>query len=605
MHTRLPIDGALQAYWGFDEANTADVAVDETGQGNDLIVHDAAAVVPARIGNGRQFDGALTYAAPADSSIFRIGLNCFIAWVILDSVNQVGDQLRPIITLEGPGVGANDATDFGLYVDNDGAVVLRLTASGNLPCLLKTAPGLIRVNRYYSMAVTVALAQGPPVGLNGIVALLWLNNVAVPWASFTVNGVPQADPNAEGPIRAACGGTTVITVGGAKKTTSKWHGVLDEMSIHSAVRAFDPYLKAAYFRLTLAQTFTRLTTLGTVKVLAATDMGGGTRWWCYERDQSIYVIRENSLGLFSPEVQLTGSPTLTGGAIMPGGVGQPRLAYDAVSDVLVVAFIGAGRVYKVTALSSDAPTSLVMPLTADVGGVIKASDNRDAFRIGASAGPGSERMQQAAVLQDLLPATIAFLPIPSFGVRVTGTYQWGYAVFQIVGAAEVLLGYARGPTQTARVEAPGYWHVPVVSRLAGASYKAYPITRDGRVLPGPESNILTDWLGEMVGNVRLPAEWSPDALVWNQHGDADRELGDFSAGEAHLFSKAWGINTLYPLKALILDAFASGAAGGHDGIRWRLAGTAPLKVLLLEGIAVSAGESTSLTMQVSPWRVSL
>lgn len=607
MSTRLPIDGGVLAYFGFDEANPGDPAVDESGNGNDLTVTGAAAVVPARLGNGRQFDGAVTVATPADSSIFRIGLNGVVAWFILDSVNQAGDGLRPILTLEGPGAGANDDTDLGLHVSNAGALVLHLTASGGLPCVLSTAPGSIRVNRYYSVAITIDIAPlDPPTSANGIIAKLWLNNVATPWTSFTVNGVPLADPNGEGPVRAPCGGNTFLTLGGRQKSTSKWHGVLDEVSLHSTVRAYDPYLRAAYFRLTLATSFTRLTTLGTVRVLAAADMGGGTRWWCYERDQSLYVIRENSLGLFSQEIKLTEGPNLANGAVSPGGMNTPRLTYEPTTDTLVVAFLGAGRVFKVTALSSDQPATLIVPATGEtLGGAIKVVDPVDRLR--GSAGMGLPGVTGAAATplanQTTLPPTIAFLHTPSFGVAVSGTHPAGYALYRTVGGAETLVGVATGAKQTARYEARGnYWFVAVPDRVDGAAYVARPLGGMAG-LPAVTSNRIVDRLGALVANADPVTAWALDALTWSRHGDALHDHATVSAGEAHALRETFRINTTTPVKIRIEEMLPG--SGGEMALasRMPLVTRTPVKVQILDAFATSCGESTSLTMTIGNRRI--
>ena len=604
MSTRLAPDTSILGYWGFDEANVADPAVDESIHVNDLVVFNAAGVVPARIGNGRQFDGVATYAAPADSTIFRVGIQSAIVWFVLDSVNQAGDLLRPVVTLEGPGGGAADATDLGIHVDNAGALVLHLTASGNLPVVLKTAPGAIRVNRYYSVAVTVDTARAPPDGNYGIIAKLWLNDVATPWASLTVNGVPQVDPNAEGPVRAACGNATILTVGGRQKSVSKWHGVVDELSLHSAVRAHDPYLRAAYFRLTLAATFARLTMQGTVKVLAAADMGGGTRWWCYERDQSVYVIRENSLGLFSAEVQLTEGPMLANGAKSPGGVGTPRLAYDAASDTLVVAFLGAGRVFKVTALSSDAPVTLVMPATGEtLGGAIKFVDPVDVVRNSVrDALPAVAGAASITPTNNHSPAVVAFLHVPTFGVAVEGTNAAGYVLVRRAGDVETIIGYAVGAKQVTRPAAAGnYWFLPIADRVDGASYLAYPLGGMG-ALVARQSNLIVDRLGALVGNADLPATWSPDALVWSRHGDALHEHAQGSAGQAFQRPEAFVFASLYPVKMSLVEGFQQGTGGSTDILRNGIVSAYPVKHADREDILGSSGGGTRLTMTLATTR---
>lgn len=599
MSTRLPIDGSVVSYWGFDEANQSDPAVEESGSGLDLTVFNSGPVVPARLGNGRQFDGVSTYAAPASSAPYWAAINTILVWIILDSVNPGGDFLRPVLTLEGAGATADDDTVHGLYVDNNGAVIYRYTGAGRVACEFKTAVGTVKVNRYYSLAVSRAQAPIPPAGGGGIFVTIHVNNVATPWASFTIDGVPQPVAG-EGPQPAVTGNLTALKVGASSKSAALWHGVIDELSLHRIARPKRPYLDAAYYRLTLATTFQQLTTKGTVKVLAAVDMGGGTRWWCYERDQSVYVIRENSLGLFGQEVHLTSSPTLSSGAQMPGAVGTPRLAYDAGTDTLVVAFIGAGKVFKVTGLSSDLPINQIMPTSADVGSKIVAGDSLDTQRITLRDGLTARDVGPAGTVDGTPAATVAFLDVPSFGVAVYGDNPYGYALFTNMGGAEVRIGTAAGAQQTARPETTGsgytnYWFFPVGTRVYGAKYVAYALDGGGRVT-NVESNRVIDYQGLIVGAARQPQATDFNALTWSAFGDAPRDNLHSVIGEGGKPDAPWRVVTVYPVKVLLPDAQTIGASGPGVPSPYRFTATVPIKIATPDAQNIGAGGGTYLNV---------
>jgi hypothetical protein len=72
MANRLDIDAHVLAYLGFDEANETDVALDEGPYNRQFTVYNSPAVLPARVNNGRQFNGSSTYVSITDSSPFRI-----------------------------------------------------------------------------------------------------------------------------------------------------------------------------------------------------------------------------------------------------------------------------------------------------------------------------------------------------------------------------------------------------------------------------------------------------------------------------------------------------------------------------------------------------
>lgn len=478
MGQRLQVDSHVIGYWGFDEANWGDPAVGEDLYGGrDLTVVVSPGVVPARIGNGRLFDGTGTYAYltnAAHNAAFRYFRNgSFIIWIILDSVNQSGDLMRPIVCCDGPTSSANDNTVFACFVDNEGRLLWRWDIGNGQPVYFKTAPGTIRVNRYYSIAVNVETSGGDTLAYPH----LYLNNVYYPWSQVTVNGVVQADPTQ--PVTAAnvnpATSTATLVVGKCNKSPSLWKGVVDELSIHDITRPYQPYLIDAYFRLTQAVSYRRISATGTIKTIGSVEMGGGTRWWVYERDQSIYAVRENSLGLFTDETLLTTGGLTGQGALQPGGAEQPRLVYDQVNDVMLVVFAAGGRVFKITANSFDVPVTGNMPVTADTATVIKTRDFNEFSKMTMSEGTQA----QDPFSDGSTGGYLVFLPIPTFGVAVFGTYPYGVALYRFIDGHRVL--YATSTTlQTVRPYAGSYYWFPIPDRVYGAVYGAVALDKNGR-----------------------------------------------------------------------------------------------------------------------------
>jgi hypothetical protein len=78
--SRLLIDTNLIGYWGFDEAGLADDVYDESIGGNHLSVFNSSAVVPGRVGNGRQFNGVDT--SSYISMLPLLGKNIFVLLII-------------------------------------------------------------------------------------------------------------------------------------------------------------------------------------------------------------------------------------------------------------------------------------------------------------------------------------------------------------------------------------------------------------------------------------------------------------------------------------------------------------------------------------------
>jgi hypothetical protein len=595
---RLPIDGAVLGYWGWDEANETDPAVDGSAQGRQLAVQNAPAVVPARLGNGRQFNGVSTRADPADSRPFWVRDLTIIVWATLDSVLQTGSRRRTIVACDAPDVGptTTHGTLYYLGVTDDGRIIFEHHDSSGRLISFRTAPGAMRIKRYYS----ISLAREA----NDLTASvqLRLNNEPVAWADVDVDGVPwvapEEHPDPPAPFEPHADGVQTLKVGiSARHPDAWWHGVLDELSLHGVARQAQPYLQAAYFRLTLQTSFSRLTATGGIRTIGGTEMGGGTRWWCYERDQSLYVIRENSLGLFSPEVLLTTNGQLANGATVPGGVEQPRLAYDSDSDTLFVAFVSAGRVYKVTATSEDAPTTQNMPNTQDTAAIVKATEQREIVRLasgGEAVAPANEPVVGTGVVYDgTAPPSVAFVHTPSFGIAVGGSSVNGYFVYRLVGGIEQLYATVRGDKQTERIEASGnYWFVPVLDRVYGATYYARPRSSAGQV-GGRYSNMVVDFFGLM-----HTQDGDDNALVLSRYGDGTTDfVPPPTGGEgAGLLAVNWITRT--PVKIPLADVAA--VSGGGDAIHEGFYGTVtrtPVKAPVVEVANIFVGgESQLLSM---------
>lgn len=581
MSNRLPLDNRVLAYFGFDEANVGDPAVDETVNHADLTVVAAAGVRAARLGNGRQFDGTNTVATPADSAVFRTLGNgsCIIGWFILDSVNSAGDFLRPFLSLDGPGAGPEDSTVYSIGVDNTGALYYRYDRAPGEPVIFKTAASTIHINRYYSVAFNLTYEDAK------VRLTVRVNDVATPWASVTENGVPAADPNdliTSTPQAIHPFASQTFTVGGSQKTASRWHGVIDELSVHDTPRAVQPYLHAAYYRITLATAFNRLSDCGTVRTVGTVEMGGGTRWWVYERDQSLYAVRENSLGLFSAEVQITTQGTLAGVPI-PGGTSDPALAYDAATDTLLVVFLSAGRVYKVTAKSEDAPTTNNMPDPPDV---IRPNDYA-----WTSAGQTARVLERLTTTQapPVMPPNISFHDIPSFGVAVEAVAgSTGAILYEVQGGHEIEVGRST-VIETSRKEAGSYYQIPITSRRWGTAYKVALIGQGGAIFPWAP-RVMVDYLGQAV------ALWTtPNTIFWNRDGNAtpqDKLVGN--AGEAPSRADALRQVTTYPIKVARNDAFTHGAGEAPERYAFAQVTTYPMKRMLEDSASMGGGASTRL-----------
>lgn len=538
----IDIDSHVLAYWGFDEANETDPALDETPAARTVLIFNSPAVIPARANNGRRFDGASTYGAPADSSPFRLaGDLTVIAWVILDQINTSGSMLRTVYECAGSTVAEEDNCLFGLYFSSTGEIVYRHDHVSQV-VVLKTAPNTVRIGRYYSIVIRRSSTK----------VELYLDNAPLAWASVTVDGASQSVSD---PLPLPTGGTSATLYFGksSKYPDAWWSGTIDETSIHDVARKYQPYLRGAYYRLTLSSVFFRLTVFNNVKSVGSTEMGGGSRWWVYERDNSLYCIRENTLGLFSPEVPLTMGGLQPNGVVAPGGTERPTLMYDKVNDLLVVAFIAAGKIFRLTAGVGDAPQTQAMPYTVDTAGIIKVRDSNDTATLGQGA-DGGDRWRAAGFVNrqpikfpagdasplgqgaanqtwekltwgfsgsavdgssPLVSSGIQFTAWDSFGILIPWLNSYGYAVYSYQTGTEVLLGYVTARHTDALARSVGFWPLP--TRVSGTWYYVKPLDRSGRPMLG-----TSNWICDLLGYPDYPfyTDRLAGKVVFNRSGDA-------------------------------------------------------------------------------------
>lgn len=374
MADRLPVDSNVIGYWGFDESLETDPAFDESSYARNLTVTSASGIAIGRVGNARQFNGTSSFAAPADSSPFRLtGPLSFISWTRITNYNSGGSTLRTIVSCSGPTI--SDNLMYGLYVDLNGRVVYKHdSASG--PVVVRTAVSSIRTGQTYSISFT-RTNSGP----NQVIDI-YIDGVSKP-LEVTVNGSPSVFP-VPPPLSNP---SSSFNIGRSLKETdlALLEGLIDEVSLHDTARSAQPYLLEAYFRIALSNDLSRLTYFDNILSISSYEMNAGVRWWAYERDKDIYVCKESPFGNFLPEVRLTtvggGSASLTT---------RPELFYDEATDTLYVFFASGNRVFKLTAQSTDDPATINMPYTADTGSIIKSVDNVEAGRTGLGGGSNFE-----------------------------------------------------------------------------------------------------------------------------------------------------------------------------------------------------------------------
>jgi len=575
---RLPLDANVVGYWGFDEANETDPAIDESQYGHNMVVTGSPFVLPARCNNGRQFNGSSTYAARVDTALLKItGDLTLIVWPTLDQVNSSGSHLRCILECGGTTSIQADNILYGLYVSDAGELIYRHEHGAGLVVEFRTATGTIKTGRYY--AITVVRSAN--------VVTLYLDNKMAIWASATVDGVSHPVGTA---VTAPDGGTNaLLTMGKSPKASdgAYWYGTLDEVSVHNIARAYQPYLLSIYYKLTLSNSFYRLTAYNTVKSVAAAEMGGGSRWWVYERDQSLYAVRENTLGLFTPEVQLTTGGLQPNGTVAPGGTEKPTVVYDKVNDLLVVAFIGSGRVYRLTAKVSDAPQTQTMPYTVDTAGIVKVRDSDEGIHLGAGASsklpndllsytnrfpmkiPYSDSMSAGAgagdtkdLMQPLssnsyytAPGDLKFTGWDSFGLLWSWTDNAGFAIYTELYGVATRIGTVLASTKDSLGRTMGFF--PITARQYQRRYFVRPLFWDGTPRT-TTSNIVED----LLATADMYDYRYPTSIVYNRNDDSP-QLASLGAGKG---LRLVDLTPVYvnrtPIKLPTADSMSAGVGGG-------------------------------------------
>lgn len=488
MSHRLTPDAHLIGYWGFDEALETDNALDGATftTAADLVVSNAVSVQVGRIGAARQFDGSTTKAEVTASKLRLQGDVLLGAWARLTTYNSSGSLLRTILSCSGPTTGDNVL--YALYVDSAGRLVYKHNAAAGM-VIVRSQP-VIKTGQFYCLFVR-RVANGGNQDIE-----FFVDNVQVAVLDVTVNAVSSALPVPPPSANAS----SVFSVGHSQKEAdgAYWQGLIDEVSIHDIARPYQPYLRAAYFQVSLRNVTTHLTGFDNLVAVSSADMGAGVRWWCFERDKDLYVVKESPFGFFGPETRLT-SP----GGSSATSAQNAELIYDAASDTLLVLFVASNRIYKLTAQSTDDPATINMPFTADAGSIIKVLDNVDGASMGM--GGGQRQLEPADVAyvnrspvkvfgQDVtydigtgggqsvvVPVagvtvpTLNFLQLPSpdgFGLVIgpnDGT-QSGYRIFRVLGGGEVLLG-------SATVKPGGFYFFPI-SPIVGDVFVAEAIGRN-------------------------------------------------------------------------------------------------------------------------------
>lgn len=456
MSLRLTLDANLIGYWGFDEALPTDVGVDESSYADaHVTVTGSPSTQLARIGNGRTFTSS-AYATPtiAISRLRRTGDLTLISWIKLTSLNNSGSFLRCIMSCSGPTTA--DPQLYGLYVDNVGRVVYKHT-SGSGEVVIRTAAGVVHTNQLHNITVTRS---------SNTIAF-YVDNFPIAVADVTVAGSGSAQPV---PAPTASAIANFQFARSLKESDSAFFdGVIDESSVHDIPRTYQAYLREAYYRAVLRNPTFHLSSPNSVVSVSSYDMGLGVRWWCYERDKNIYVVRESPFGNFGPETQLT-----TSGNDAATMANTPELIYDPVTDVLLVLFIAGNRIFKLTANSNDDPATINMPFTADTGGIIKSIENVDLFRAGEGAGGNKELVMgdfvfgnrtpiklsnvdaafpagEGAGSANLVPTYVSQIRVPLVAFTTTTTYGFGitigapdstqftFAAYRLIGGALVAM----------------------------------------------------------------------------------------------------------------------------------------------------------------------
>lgn len=561
---RLPIDASIVGYWGFDESLETDPAVDESLNALNLTVSNSSSVPFGRVGFARGFNGTSTFAAPASSTNLRLLTDLtIIVWARITVYNSTGSSLRTLVSCGGPTTG-NDLL-YSLSVDGAGRLVYKHT-SGGTEIVVRTAPSTIKTNQLYS----IAIRRFADVG--GQVVEFFVDNVQKNVVDVTVGGAPSAFPL---PYPSANASAT-FSVGRSQRESDSafWLGSIDELSIHSIARQHQPYLKEAYFRIALANDLSRVTYFNNILTVSSYEMGGGVRWWCFERDKDLFVVKESPFGNFLPETRLTtvggGSASLTT---------KPELIYDPASDTLLVLFSAGNRIFKLTAQSTDDPATINMPFTADTGSIIKSVDNVEGGRFGTAGGQGatidlayvnrtpikfssSETGNLGigggggADLGRSVSLNAAFMSLPSsgFGMFIgisSMTGVTGFRAFRRDGGGNTLL-----PTPTL-VPGTSTYFSPISPRTYGAMYFAEALGPFGIPL-GIVSNTLVDRFNE-------PLEKSLNWTIDIGRDSDGSEYGGIGVGSSGEPPYALSYISRSPVKFAFEEAGGSfGTSGGQN-----------------------------------------
>lgn len=454
---RLDLDANLVGYWGFDEALESDDAIDESQYADaHLTVTGSVSVRPGRIGAARTLNSS-AYASIALARLRLATDATLIGSFKLATFNNAGSLLRAFISCSGPLISDNQL--YGLYIDSSGRLVYKhSSASGEV--VVRTAPNTVRTNQYYNVIV-VRSAGGTQLQFV-------LDNFIIPVADVTVGGGASTLPV---PVPTA-NASAIFNVGRSQKEADSayWDGEVDEVSLHATARAYQPYLRSSYFRASLRTPTFQASSAGSILNVSSTELGSKTRWWCYERDRDVFVVRESPFGTFGVETRLTA----------PGGssssyTSRPELIYDPATDTLLVAFVAGNRIFKVTASGTDDPATINMPFTTDLPTIIKSLENAEGYRAGEGLGGQQElRPTELAITNrvpiklnliepnwnageglggDAFPTTVRAGPhVPQavliteptlgFGIMIAApdSTQAAYRVYHIVGGAAVALG---------------------------------------------------------------------------------------------------------------------------------------------------------------------
>jgi hypothetical protein len=559
MSRRLPIDAHLIGYWGFDEALETDTAIDGTGNSLDLTVNASSGTAPGRVGNSRLFDGASSYASISSALLRLTGDLTLMVWAKLNSYNPSGTQLRALISCGGPTTGDNLL--YGVAVTLSGQLTYRHTsASGEV--VVSTPPGTIRTNQFYFIVIR-RIANGPNQDIE-----IYVDNV-LKSTTVTVGGSPSSMP-VPPPLPNP---SAIFSVGRSQREPdfAFWHGAVDELSVHDVARPYHAYLIEAYYRASIRSETTKLTTTNTVVAVSSYDMGAGVRWWCIERDQDLYVVKESPFGNFGPETRLTtvggGNSSLTG---------SPELIYDAANDTLYVFFVSGNRIYKLTANSTDDPATVNMPYTADTGSIIKSVDNIDGGRLGDSStgqrtplesdfiyvnrtpiklslaeagnlGDSSTGGSYSSVVQGTPNApNIEIMTLPTYGLGLVigprDSETGGYMAYRLEGGVATAL-----PSPILLPDHSNRYFVPLSSRPYGMAYYAEALTVEGRP-SGVFTPVIVDFFNETFE--------SPTGVIQygrNGSGTDNGSLGDSSIGARDILVSDFSYVNRAPLKLSTQD----------------------------------------------------